>query len=281
MDKARIKELRLLAQDLRLTGLKMVQGARSGHIGGAFSLSEILAVLYFEKMNIRPEDPKWEDRDRLVMSKGHATVALYAALAHRGFFPMDELKGFRKIDGNLSGHVEMGAPGVDMSTGSLGQGLSAALGMAVGAGILGKDFTVYGIVGDGEAQEGQIWEALMYAGAHNVNNLVTIVDFNKVQLEMFVKEKFGDEDLGKRFAAFGLNPIIADGHDVEKFAAAVDQAKASKDKPSVIIADTVKGKGVSFMENDCNWHGKTPSDEEFAKAFDELNKTRKELEAQP
>lgn len=279
MDKKRIKELRLIAQDLRITGLRMVEHARSGHIGGAFSLSEILAVLYFEKMNIRTDDPAWEDRDRLVMSKGHATVALYAALAHRGFFPIEDLNGFRRIDGRLSGHVEMSVPGVDMSTGSLGQGLSAALGMAVGARIGGKNYRVYAIVGDGEIQEGQIWEAIMYAGSQRINNLVIIVDYNKIQLEMSVSAILGDKDLACRFEAFGLNPIIADGHDVEAFATAVDKAKSAADAPSVIIAETVKGKGVSFMENLYQWHGKTPDDEQFAKAFEELERARKELEA--
>lgn len=280
MDRQRIKQLRLTAQELRRIGLGMVENSRSGHLGGAFSLSEILAVLYFEKMNIRTDNPRWENRDRLVMSKGHATVALYAALAHRGFFPEADLKGFRKIDGYLSGHVEMNhVPGVDMSTGSLGQGFSAALGIAAGAKVLGLDFATYCIVGDGEIQEGQIWEAAMYAGAHAMDNLTLIVDYNKVQLEMFVDPMFGGGSLGEKFAAFGFNAVEADGHDVESFAAAVDQARAAKGRPTVIIAHTVKGKGVSFMENNCNWHGKTPSDAEFKLAFAELDKTREQLEA--
>ncbi len=213
------------------------------------------------------------------MSKGHATVALYAALAHRGFFPEEDLKGFRKIDGYLSGHMEMRhVPGVDMSTGSLGQGLSAALGMAVGAPLLGGNFTVYAIVGDGELQEGQIWEALMYAGAHNVNNLVTIVDHNKIQLELCVNDMFGGGGLQNKFDSFGLRTIEVDGHDVAAISAAVDLAKADKNHASVIIAHTVKGKGVSFMENLCKWHGKTPTDSEFQTAFAELERTRTELE---
>ena len=280
MDKERIRQLRLTAQELRLIGLRMVENSRSGHIGGAFSLSEILSVLYFEKMNIRPNEPRWDGRDRLVMSKGHATVALYAALAHRGFFPEEDLKGFRKIDGYLSGHVEMNhVPGVDMSTGSLGQGLSAALGIAVGAKIKGQDFTTYAIVGDGELQEGQIWEAVMYAGAHNMANLVIIVDYNKVQLEMNVCDMFGGGTLADKFTSFGLNVVEPDGHDVAALSDAFDKAKATRDKPTVVIADTVKGKGVSFMENVFKWHGKTPTDEEFKLAFAELEKTRKELEA--
>ncbi len=280
LDRKRIRELGLTAQTLRLIGLGMVENSRSGHIGGAFSLSEILAVLYFEKMNIRPDEPRWPARDRLVMSKGHATVALYAALAHRGFFPEADLKGFRKIDGYLSGHVEMNhVPGVDMSTGSLGQGLSAALGIAVGARMQGLDFATYCIVGDGEMQEGQIWEAVMYAGAHGVDNLTIIVDYNKVQLEMAVDGMFGGGSLAAKFAAFGCNAVEADGHDVASFAAAVDQARAEKGRPTVIIAHTVKGRGVSFMENDCNWHGRTPSDEEFRRAFAELENTKTALEA--
>lgn len=280
MDKERVKQLRLIAQELRIIGLGMVENSRSGHIGGAFSLSEILAVLYFEKMNIRPEDPSWTDRDRLVMSKGHATVALYAALAKRGFFPLDDLKGFRKIDGYLSGHAEMNhVPGVDMSTGSLGQGISAALGIATGARMLGKDFTTYCILGDGELQEGQVWEAIIYAGAHNVANLIPIVDFNKVQLEINVCDMFGGGSLADKFASFGFAVLQPDGHDIEALCQAVDQARERKDKPTIIIADTVKGKGVSFMENECKWHGKTPTDDEFKAAFSELERTKEELEA--
>ncbi len=280
MEKKRKAELQLIAQDLRLIGLKMVEGANSGHLGGAFSLSEIMAVLFFEKMNIRPDQPDWEDRDRLVMSKGHATVALYPTLAHRGFFPEADLAGFRKIDGYLSGHVEMNhVPGVDMSTGSLGQGLSAALGIAAGAKIMGKDFYVFGIVGDGEAQEGQIWEALGYAGSQNVNNLITIIDYNKVQLEMDVSAMYGKYSLADRCRSFGFQVLEPNGHDVEEFADAIDKAKATKDQPTVIVADTVKGKGVSFMENQCSWHGKTPNKEQFAAAFEELRATRSKLEA--
>lgn len=271
MDANMAGELRRIAQNIRIEGLKMVRQVGSGHIGGAFSLSEIMAVLYFNKMNIRPEQPGWADRDRFVLSKGHATVALYPTLALRGFFPLERLATFRKIDGELSGHAEMRhVPGVDMSTGSLGQGLSAALGMAVGGRAPGKDFRVYAVVGDGEIQEGQIWEALMYAGAHRVNNLVTIVDHNRLQLEMRSAECFGDGDLSDRFRGFGLNVLRVDGHDVAAFAAAVDAANACRDKATVIIADTVKAKGVSFMEGQLKWHGKLPAPEEFENAFREL-----------
>jgi transketolase len=279
MDGQRVKELGLIAQELRITGLKMVQGAHSGHIGGAFSLSEIMAVLYFEKMNIRPNEPKWEDRDRLVMSKGHATVALYPALATRGFFPLKELDTFRKIDGHLSGHVEMNhVAGVDMSTGSLGQGFSAAVGMAAAGKQLGKDFTVYAILGDGEIQEGQIWEALMYSGAHKLDNLVAILDNNKVQLDGTVPEILNTGDLTAKFSSFGFQVISADGHDVQALCDAVDKAKAEKGKPAIIIANTIKGRGISFMEGKSAWHGKTPNAEEFAKAFEELAAAKKVLE---
>ncbi len=280
MLKTRAKELALIAQCLRIEGLKMIQAAGSGHIGGAFSLSEIMAVLYFEKMRLRPEDPQWEDRDRFVMSKGHATAALYATLALRGFFPVDHLKTFRKIDSNLSGHVEMRhIPGVDMSTGSLGQGLSAALGMACGARLLGKDYTVYAVVGDGELQEGQVWEALTYAGARRVRNLVTIIDYNRVQLEMRVSEVFGEGDLAERFRSFGFNVLSIDGHDVEAVSEAVDAAKSDRDRATVILANTVKAKGVAFMEGECKWHGKLPSPDEFVAAFTELEQAKTRLEA--
>jgi transketolase len=279
MNKERIKELRLIAQDLRITGLKMVQNAHSGHIGGAFSLSEIMAVLYFEKMNIRPDDPKWEDRDRLVMSKGHATVALYPALALRGFFPVKDLDTFRRIDGHLSGHAEMNhVPGVDMSTGSLGQGFSAAVGMAVAGKQLKKNYTTYAILGDGEIQEGQIWEASMYSGSHGLDNLVAILDNNRVQLDGTVPEILDTGDLTAKFASFGFEVIPADGHDVEALGGAVDRAKAVTGKPAIIIAETVKGRGVSFMEGKSQWHGKTPDEEQFAKAFEELAAARKKLE---
>jgi transketolase len=279
MDAKRIKELRLIAQDLRITGLKMVQGARSGHIGGAFSLSEIMAVLYFEKMNIRPEQPRWEDRDRFVLSKGHATVALYPTLALRGFFPLKELDMFRKIEGSLSGHAEMNhVPGVDMSTGSLGQGFSTAVGMALAAKQQKKNYTTYAVLGDGEIQEGQIWEACMFAAARGLDNLVAILDCNKVQLDGTVPQVLDTGDLTAKFSSFGFEVIPVDGHDVEALGDAFDKAKATKGKPVIIIANTIKGKGVSFMEGLSAWHGKTPDDGQFAKAFEELAAARKVLE---
>ena len=237
------------AQQIRITGLKMVEKAHSGHIGGAFSMSELMSVLYFDKMNIRPEEPDWADRDRFVLSKGHCTVALYPTLALRGFFDVSLLDTFRKVDGHLSGHAEMRhVPGVDMSTGSLGQGFSVAVGMAQGAKTAGKDLSVYAILGDGEIQEGQIWEASMYAGARGLDNLIAIVDSNKVQLDGTVKEVLDTGDLQAKWESFGFFVQSIDGHSVEAISDAIDRAKAEKGRPAMILANTVKGKGISFME---------------------------------
>mgnify|MGYP004483494541 CR=1 FL=1 len=279
MTSCKKRELMRKAMDIRITGLKMVQKAHSGHIGGAFSMSELMAVLYFDKMNIRPDEPQWADRDRFVLSKGHCTVALYPTLALRGFFDVALLDTFRKIDGHLSGHAEMThVPGVDMSTGSLGQGFSTAVGMAQGAKLAHKDLTVYAVMGDGEIQEGQIWEACMYAGAHQLDNIIAFVDSNKVQLDGTVKEVLDTGDLKAKFESFGFFTQSIDGHDVEAISDAIDRAKAEKGRPSMIILNTVKGKGVSFMEGRHEWHGKTPNDEQFKMAFDELYARRAELE---
>lgn len=279
MDAARRKELALQAMKIRTVGLEMVKTAHSGHIGGAFSLSEIMSVLYFDKMNIRPEDPKWEDRDRFVLSKGHCTVALYPTLALRGFFDLDLLKTFRRADGHLSGHAEMKyVPGVDMSTGSLGQGFSTALGMALAGRVSGKDYYTYAVLGDGEIAEGQIWEACLYAGAHGLDHLIGIVDSNKVQLDGTVKQVLDTGDLAAKFESFGFHVQSIDGHDVEAIADAIDCAKATPGKPHMIIANTVKGKCVSFMEGRSAWHGKTPNDEQFDLAFADLAAVTKEVE---
>lgn len=267
------------AQQIRITGLKMVEKAHSGHIGGAFSMSELMSVLYFDKMNIRPEEPDWADRDRFVLSKGHCTVALYPTLALRGFFDVSLLDTFRKVDGHLSGHAEMRhVPGVDMSTGSLGQGFSVAVGMAQGAKTAGKDLTVYAILGDGEIQEGQIWEASMYAGARGLDNLIAIVDSNKVQLDGTVKEVLDTGDLQAKWESFGFFVQSIDGHSVEAISDAIDRAKAEKGRPAMILANTVKGKGILFMEGKSEWHGKTPNAEQFRAAFDELYARAAELE---
>ncbi len=271
--------LKRTAQQLRIVGLRMVENAHSGHIGGAFSMSELMAVLYFEKMNIRPEEPKWEDRDRFVLSKGHCTVALYPTLALRGFFDVKLLDTFRRIDGQLSGHAEMKhVPGVDMSTGSLGQGFWAAVGMAQGAMVAGKSLTVYAVLGDGELQEGQVWEASMYAGAQKLDNLIAIVDSNKVQLDGTVEEILNTGDLRAKFEAFDFFVQSIDGHNVEEIAGAIDRAKSEKGRPSLILANTIKGKGISFMEGNHEWHGRTPNAEQLAAAFAELSARASELE---
>lgn len=273
------KYLEKKAMEIRLTGLKMVQKAQSGHLGGAFSMSELISVLYFDKMNIRPNQPDWEDRDRFVLSKGHCTVALYPALALRGFFDISVLDTFRRIDGYLSGHAEMRhVPGVDMSTGSLGQGFSIAVGMAQAAKQIKKMFTIYVVLGDGELQEGQIWEASMYAGAHKLDNLIVIVDSNKVQLDNTVKNVLDIGNLNDKFSAFGFFVQSINGHDVSAISNAIDLAKKKKNQPSIIIANTVKGKGVSFMEGNHMWHGKTPNNEQFEIAFGELNQKYANLE---
>ena len=278
MDQHKKSKLMKRAMDIRISGLKMVQKAHSGHIGGAFSMSEIMSVLYFDKMNIRPQEPDWEERDRFVLSKGHCTVALYPTLALRGFFEMERLDTFRRIDGHLSGHAEMRyVPGVDMSTGSLGQGFSAAVGMAVGAKLSGKELSVYAVMGDGEIQEGQLWEGCMYAGAHKLDNLIGIIDSNKVQLDGTVQEVLDTGDLKLKFESFGFFVQSIDGHDVEAIVEAIDRAKAEKGSPSMIIANTVKGKGISFMEGKSTWHGKTPDEEQFEAAFAELYQRAGEL----
>ncbi len=278
MDQHKKSKLMRRAMDIRISGLKMVQKAHSGHIGGAFSMSEIMSVLYFDKMNIRPQEPDWEERDRFVLSKGHCTVALYTTPALRGFFEMERLDTFRRIDGHLSGHAEMRyVPGVDMSTGSLGQGFSAAVGMAVGAKLSGKELSVYAVMGDGEIQEGQIWEGCMYAGAHKLDNLIGIIDSNKVQLDGTVQEVLDTGDLKLKFESFGFFVQSIDGHDVEAIVEAIDRAKAEKGSPSMIIANTVKGKGISFMEGKSTWHGKTPDEEQFEAAFAELYQRAGEL----
>jgi transketolase len=272
MDLTEIKELRRTAMKIRIAGLEAVKAAGSGHIGGAFSIAEIMAVLYFNKMNIQPENPGWEERDRFVLSKGHGTVALYPTLAYRGYFPIDHLKTFRKIDSNLSGHAEMKyIPGVDMSTGSLGQGLSAAVGMALSGKTTSKNYYTYAIMGDGEIQEGQIWEAAMFAANYKLNRLIAFVDNNGLQIDGPVAEIMDLGDIAAKFASFGWNTIsLPNGHDIAAISEAVDAAQQQKDKPTVIVAKTVKGKGVSFMENNVSYHGHIPNEKEFEIAFAEL-----------
>ena len=250
----------------------MVYRATSGHLGGSMSLCEILAVLYFDKMRVDPTNPGDPDRDRFVLSKGHCTPALYSALAMRGFFPMETLFTFRDIDGHLSGHAEMHhVPGVDMSTGSLGQGISAAVGMALAGQVDKKAYRVYAALGDGELEEGQVWEAAMAAGNYHLDNLCVFVDNNNIQIDGTLEEIMSPNPIDQKFAAFGWNVERCDGHNVSEIAAALERAEAAKGKPTVIIAKTVKGKGVSFMENDKEWHGNDPNTEQYEKAAAELD----------
>ncbi len=263
--------LEVAAAKGRLLGLDMVYHCASGHLGGSFSAMDILTVLYFEVMNVDPADPADPDRDRFVLSKGHCTPALYPILAQRGFFPEEDLKLFRSIDGHLSGHAEMRhVKGVDMSTGSLGQGISAAVGMALAGKMDKKDYRVYSILGDGEIEEGQVWEAFMSAAKYGLDNLCAVIDVNGLQIDGKTADVMPTEPLDKKMAAFGWNVIQADGHDLTALADAFAQAKTNKGAPTVILAKTVKGKGVSFMENDPGWHGKAPNAEQYEQARGEL-----------
>lgn len=271
MDEKRIYELELLSYKIRRTGLEAIQCAGSGHVGGSFSIAEMLTVLYFEKMNIDPQSPRKDNRDRFVLSKGHCTPVGYATLAHRGFFPLEELKTFRNINSRLSGHMYIKVPGVDMSTGSLGQGLSAAVGMALASKIDKVDYNVYAILGDGEIQEGQIWEAVMAAANLKLNNLIVFVDNNRLQLDGTVEEVMSVYPIDEKFRSFGWNALVIDGHDIKEISDAIDTAKLSENKPTVIVAHTTKGKGVSVFENQVKFHGKYPTKEEFEIAFSELN----------
>ena len=257
-----------------------VHEAKAGHPGGSLSCMDALTALYFGEMNINPANPKWEDRDRFVLSKGHCSPALYAVLALRGYFPVEDCKLFRSIKGNMSGHPDMKyVNGVDMSTGSLGQGLSCAVGMALAGKVNKKDYRVYAICGDGEIAEGQIWEAAMSAAKWKLNNLCMILDHNGLQIDGPNASVMPNMPLDKKFDAFNWNVItVADGHDFEQLLAAFAEAKKCEDKPTVIIMETTKGKGVSFMENQVGWHGKAPNDEQFAVAKAELEAAIAELE---
>ncbi len=279
MEEKQKRRLELAAAKIRKMGLQAVRSAGSGHIGGSFSIAEILSVLYFDKMNIDPEHPRDKNRDRLVLSKGHCTPAAYAALALRGYFPQEDLAGFRSIDSYLSGHMEMNlVPGVDMSTGSLGQGLSAAIGMALAARLDGADWYTYAITGDGEIQEGQIWEAAMFAGNHGLDHLILFVDNNKLQVDGSLEEVNSPYPIGDKFRAFKWNVLTINGNDVEQVAQAIGEARAAAGRPTVIVADTVKGKGVSIFEGGVKWHGSRPDQEEYGIAFAQLDQRIKELE---
>jgi transketolase len=272
------KELERIANELRILTLKAVYNAQSGHIGGSFSSAEIITVLYFYKLKINPKDPLWEDRDRFILSKGHAAPMLYSALAKRGFFSEEELvNNLRKIGSRFQGHPDMRkTPGVEMTTGSLGQGLSVAIGIALGAKYIDKkSFRVYTLLGDGELNEGQVWEAFMSASKYKLDNLVCICDRNRVQLDGCTEEIMPLEPLRLKIEAFGWEVLEIDGHNIEAIIKALDYAETIKNKPTCIIAYTVKGKGVSFMENTHKWHGRAPNKEEYEEALKEL--TRGEL----
>ncbi len=280
MDKSEILELKKNACNVRLWTVEGVFNAKSGHPGGSLSAADIITYLYFKEMNVDPENPENPDRDRFVLSKGHCCPALYAALALKGFFSTDEIKVLRHIGAMLQGHPDMKhTPGIDMSSGSLGQGISAACGMALAGKLGGKDYRVYAMLGDGECEEGQVWEAAMFAAHNKLDNLTVFVDFNGLQIDGSVADVAGLTELDKKFASFGFEVIIINGHDFEQIEDAVSKAKSVKGKPAVIIANTVKGKGVSYMENQVGWHGKAPNADEYKIAMDELKEQLKALEA--
>lgn len=267
----KIEALANIANDIRIGVIEQVYNAQSGHPGGSLSCADILAVLYFNQMNIDPKQPKAQSRDRFVLSKGHCAAALYATLALKGYFNKEDLKGFRKVESNMQGHPDMNkVPGVDMTTGSLGQGLSAAVGMALGSKMDSAGCRVYCLVGDGEIEEGQIWEAAMSASKNKLDNLCVIVDYNGLQIDGKVEEVAGLIDIKEKFESFGFYTLEIDGHDIEEIIHAFDTAKHKKGMPTVIIAKTIKGKGVSFMEGKAEWHGKAPNQEQYEEAINEI-----------
>lgn len=281
MNSSEKKQLKIAACKVRMGAIEGVFHAKSGHPGGSLSASDLYTYLYFKEMNIDPANPKDPNRDRFVLSKGHCAPGLYAALALRGYFSMDEMKTLRHIGAMLQGHPDMkGTPGIDMSSGSLGQGISAACGMAKAAKMDNKDYRVYTLLGDGEIEEGQVWEAAMFAGHQNLDNLCVIVDFNGLQIDGPVSEVAGPEPIDKKFEAFGFDVTTINGHCFDEIEAAFAHARTVKGKPCAIIAKTVKGKGVSYMENQVGWHGTAPNAEQYEIAMKELNQTLAELEAE-
>ncbi|MBQ3252291.1 MAG: transketolase [Oscillospiraceae bacterium] len=274
------KQLQLTACKVRMGVIESTHGAKAGHPGGSLSAAEVFTYLYFKEMNIDPKNPKWEDRDRFVLSKGHTTPGLYSALAERGFFPVEDLPTFRHIDSYLQGHPNMNTvPGVDMSTGSLGQGISTAVGMAMAAKHTGKQNRVYTLLGDGEIQEGQVWEACMAAAHYKLDNLCVIVDNNGLQIDGAVDAVMSPYPIVDKLDAFGFHVQQVDGHNFEELEAAFATARGTKGAPSAIVMKTVKGKGVSYMENNAGWHGKAPNDAEYEQAMTELKAQYAELEA--
>ena len=271
MEQAKLNRLKKIAPEIRLDVIEEVHSAKSGHPGGSLSIADIMTYLYFEELNIDPKNPEMADRDRFVLSKGHTAPVLYAALAERGFFPKEELKKLRQVDSFLQGHPDMKiTPGVDMTTGSLGLGISAACGMALAAKVDGKDYRTYTILGDGETEEGQVWEAAMFAAHYKLDNLCVLVDLNGLQIDGPIAEVMNPAPHDEKFKAFGFHVITIDGHDFDQIAAAYAEAKTVKGKPTAIIANTIKGKGVSFMENQVSWHGAAPNDEQYEQARAEL-----------
>ena len=273
------KQLQIIACKVRMGIIESTHAAKCGHPGGSMSAVEMFTYLYHKELNVDPANPKWEDRDRFVLSKGHTAPGMYAAMAHRGFFPVEDLLTLRKVGSYLQGHPNMNSvPGVDMSTGSLGQGISAACGMALAAKLQKKDYRVYTLLGDGEIQEGQVWEACMFAGHYGLDDLCVIIDNNGLQIDGNVADVMSPYPIVDKLEAFGFYVQAIDGHDFDQIEAALDAARAVKGKPSAIVMKTVKGKGVSFMEDKAGWHGVAPNDEQFQQAMAELNATLSELE---
>ncbi|WP_026523721.1 transketolase [Butyrivibrio sp. MB2005] len=274
------KELQKIANEVRKGIVTAVHAAKAGHPGGSLSAADIYTYLYFEEMNIDPKDPKAENRDRFVLSKGHTAPGLYSVMAQRGYFPVEELTTLRKLGSRLQGHPSMQyLPGLDMSSGSLGQGISVACGMALSAKLDNKDFRTYTLLGDGEIEEGQVWEAAMFAGFRKLDNLVVIVDNNGLQIDGPVDQVCSPYPIDKKFEAFNFHVINIDAHDFDAIRAAFKEARETKGQPTAIIAHSIKGKGVSFMENQVSWHGVAPNDEEYAQAMEDLNKIGEALEA--
>ena len=272
------QELKKIAHEVRKGIITSIYSAKAGHPGGSLSAADLFVYLYFEELNIDPKNPQMEERDRFVLSKGHTAPGLYAALAHRGFFPIEDLETLRHTGSYLQGHPDMKCiPGIDMSTGSLGQGLSTAVGMALAAKMDQKDYRVYALCGDGEIQEGQIWEAAMFAGHRKLDNLVVIVDHNKLQIDGKVEDVCSPYPIDQKFEAFNFHAITIDGHNFDEIAGAFKEARETKGMPTVIIANTLKGKGISFMEDAAEWHGKAPKEEEFNVAMEDLRKAGEAL----
>ncbi|GKU26880.1 transketolase [Clostridium folliculivorans] len=267
----KVEELRQITKTIRKDIITMLTESASGHPGGSLSAADILTTLYFKEMNVDPKNPRKEDRDRFVLSKGHAAPVLYSVLARKGFFPVEELKGLRKLGSMLQGHPNMNdVPGVDMSTGSLGQGISAAVGMALAGKLDNKEYRVYTLLGDGELEEGQVWEASMSAAHYKLDNLTAFIDYNGLQIDGDIEKVMNPAPIDEKFLAFGWNVINIDGHDIEEIISAIDTARNTKGKPTVIVCKTVKGKGVSFMENEAGWHGTAPNKEQCEQALNEI-----------